>query len=349
MADESKTSSEEVQRALVASAGGSLDNLKVGTAPKPGAPAPGRVVVRVQVTGLNPVDFKMVVYSFAIKSWPAVVGCDFAGEVVQVGEGVEGLAVGDSVFGFPEIGKPGSFAEFVDVDASYVWKRPSTLSTTQASVLSVAALTAGVCLWGPTGLQLPGTIEKPTTGEELILVWGGASTAGLFALQLAAAAGYKPIAVASKKNHELVAQYGAAFAVDYHDEDVGEQIAKISDGKLRYAVDTVSAETAATVAKLLNGTAELPAKLAYIAGQLSETPEHVSASSVYLGATQSNDAQGTFVRTFVTSTLLPGLESGTLKPLPVKELNGFEGIIEGLKLLAGHKVSGTKLASKLAD
>lgn len=63
--------------------------------PKPG---PGELLIEIHAAGLNPVDWKIHDYWFSmLKSYPAVLGTDAAGIVKEVGEGVEGFAVGDKV------------------------------------------------------------------------------------------------------------------------------------------------------------------------------------------------------------------------------------------------------------
>lgn len=62
--------------------------------PRPGA---GELVVKVQAAGLNPVDWKIQATGFLVEEYPAVLGSDIAGDIYQVGEGVEGWARGDKV------------------------------------------------------------------------------------------------------------------------------------------------------------------------------------------------------------------------------------------------------------
>jgi NADPH:quinone reductase-like Zn-dependent oxidoreductase len=75
-----------------------------------------------------------------------------------------------------------------------------------------------------------------------VLVWGGASSVGLFTIQLARLSGYRVIATASPKNAELVKSSGADVVVNYRDADVVEQIKAATDGGVAYGVDTVSLE-----------------------------------------------------------------------------------------------------------
>lgn len=58
-------------------------------------------------------------------------------------------------------------------------------------------------------LNLP---SNPTKNAEPILIWGGSTSVGLYALQLLKLSGYTPIAVCSEKNFDLVKKFGAAAA-----------------------------------------------------------------------------------------------------------------------------------------
>lgn len=62
--------------------------------PKPG---PGQLLVKVKASGLNPVDWKIQKYGIIIEKFPAVNGCDAAGDVEALGEGVSGFSKGDRV------------------------------------------------------------------------------------------------------------------------------------------------------------------------------------------------------------------------------------------------------------
>ena len=69
---------------------------RVADIPMPKA-APGRVIVRNHAIAANPVDWKTQDAPSYLKTWPMVLGEDLAGEVVEVGEGVESVKKGDRV------------------------------------------------------------------------------------------------------------------------------------------------------------------------------------------------------------------------------------------------------------
>lgn len=60
-------------------------------------PGPGQVLIEVHATALNPIDTAMADIGFLITKWPTVLGCDAAGIVKKLGEGVTRVAVGDKV------------------------------------------------------------------------------------------------------------------------------------------------------------------------------------------------------------------------------------------------------------
>ena len=70
--------------------------LSVRDAPMPTA-ASGRVVIKNKAVAVNPVDWKVQDKGGFVKSWPILLGEDFAGEIVEVGEGVKHLKKGDRV------------------------------------------------------------------------------------------------------------------------------------------------------------------------------------------------------------------------------------------------------------
>jgi NADPH:quinone reductase-like Zn-dependent oxidoreductase len=74
-------------------------SLRVGSAPLP-SPGLGEIVVKNAAVAINPLDCHMQDLGVFVQQYPAVFGCDVAGVVHAVGEGVSGFKVGDRVIGY---------------------------------------------------------------------------------------------------------------------------------------------------------------------------------------------------------------------------------------------------------
>lgn len=72
--------------------------LEVRDAPLPTA-GPGEIVVKNAAIAINPVDWHMQDHGIFVQQWPAILGCDVAGEVFEVGSGVDPFQKGDRVIG----------------------------------------------------------------------------------------------------------------------------------------------------------------------------------------------------------------------------------------------------------
>lgn len=73
--------------------------LQVGDAPLPTA-GPGELVIKNAAIAINPLDCHMQDSGVFVQQWPAIFGCDIAGEVYEVGSGVERFKKGNRVIGY---------------------------------------------------------------------------------------------------------------------------------------------------------------------------------------------------------------------------------------------------------
>lgn len=206
---------------------------EVGPAPYT-QPGPDEITVRVRAVAVNPVD---AIGGFAYRlvlpwlTFPAVIGSDVAGEVVDVGANVIRLHPGDRVLGLAlgvershNRAAEGAFQRFTVLQQRMVSPIPDGLAFEQAAVLPLTLSTAASGLFEQDGLALPlPTIAPPDRGAT-VLVWGGSTSVGSNAIQLAAAAGYRVLATASPHNFEYVRSLGAASAVDYHSPRAVEEL-----------------------------------------------------------------------------------------------------------------------------
>jgi NADPH:quinone reductase-like Zn-dependent oxidoreductase len=101
----------------------------------------------------------------------------------------------------------------------------------QAAVLPIALATSAAGLFQEDGLNFPlPSAEEPKPTGKTLLVWGGASSVGSAAIQLAVAAGLTVISTASSKNFELVKSLGASAVYDYKSPTIVEDVVRAISG-----------------------------------------------------------------------------------------------------------------------
>ena len=186
--------------------------------------SPGTVVVRVAVSGVNPLDTKIRAGSAAHArvSPPAVLGLDLAGIVVEVGPGVDAFAIGDEVFGLTGgVGEvQGSLAEYAAVDADLLAPKPAALSMTEAAALPLSVVTA----W-------EGLVDRAALREgQTVLIHGGAGGVGHIAVQLAAARGATVYATGTGADLDRIRSLGAE-PIDYRTTTVEQYVASATQGE----------------------------------------------------------------------------------------------------------------------
>ncbi|MFI6444219.1 NADP-dependent oxidoreductase [Kitasatospora sp. NPDC050543] len=217
-------------RALVATAYQPLDGITLADLPRPTA-GPGEVVVRVEAAALNPLDLALItgaMKDFYPVEHPLVIGMDAAGTVVEVGPDVTGYAPGDPVLAFT--GQAGAVAEYtVAVAGPRLARRPPGLDAARAAAIPESGMTA-VCLLRAVGVG----------AGQSVLVIGATGGIGLYAVQLASAAGARVIATATPQDADYVRELGAAESIDYRTADVVQQTLALVTGGVDVVVDLIN-------------------------------------------------------------------------------------------------------------
>jgi len=186
---------------------GQPDVIQYGDLPDP-QPGAGQVLVKVRACAVNPIDTYVRAGTVAMPlTYPFIVGCDLAGEVVAVGPGVRTLAVGDRVWGSNQgvLGRQGTFAELAAVDACWLYPTPAGVSDHDA----VAAALVGITAW--LGLVPHAAVKS----GETIVVSGASGAVGSMVVQMAKLLGGRVIGVAgTDAGLARVAALGADAVVD---------------------------------------------------------------------------------------------------------------------------------------
>ncbi|EIN07977.1 zinc-binding oxidoreductase ToxD [Punctularia strigosozonata HHB-11173 SS5] len=345
-------------RALVILEGHTTAVKEVPT-PKPDA---GEILVKVVAVAQNPTDWKHVEM---VTDAGVIVGCDFAGDVVQLTEGVKGWKVGDRVSGFvhgSQYHDRGSFAEYLKVDHELAWHIPDGVSYEEAATANVGFFTAVQTLFHPKNLGLVGYPDKvPAENASWVLVFSGATSVGLYAIQLLHIVGYRVVTTTSAKNFELVKSLGADVAVDYRDADVSKKIQDATGNTLSFALDTIA--TAETQEASVKAFGPGPAKLITI--QPVQDSAKAVRDDVEFKATLLYTAAG---RAFKTSfgwelpaipedrqqvaEWLPKItelfQHGKVKPNPVKFWpGGLDAIKDGFEYMKSGKLSAEKIVYRI--
>ena len=167
---------------------------QIGEAPYT-SPSADQIVIRNRAVAMNPLEWIIQVEGNLFYGWldyPTVLGSDTAGEVVEVGSGVTRFKVGDRVLGHAvgtdkdtKSAAEGTFQEYTLVLERLAAPLPETLSFEEAATLPLAVSTASCALFEAAwlGLQLPSA--NPTPTGQTVLVWGGSTSVGSQAIQLA--------------------------------------------------------------------------------------------------------------------------------------------------------------------
>jgi len=186
-------------------------------------PGPGQVLVKIQASGVNPLDTKIRAGNggHANQPLPAVLGLDMAGTVDSIGEGVTAFRPGDEVFGMVGGvgGLQGTLAEFIVADAALLALKPKSLTMQQTAALPLVTITA----W-------EGLVDRASLGPgQTVLVHAGAGGVGYAALQIALARGARVFTTVSDDKRSIIEALGAT-AIEKN-IPVAEYVAKHTGGE----------------------------------------------------------------------------------------------------------------------
>ncbi len=205
-------------RAIVVRKPGGPEQLVWQEVPDPTA-GPGHVVVEVVATAVNRADLLQRQGHYdPPPGAPPYLGLECSGRVLEIGSGVDGWAVGDEVCALLA---GGGYAERVDVPAGQLMPLPPGIDLVTAAALPEVACTVWSNLFMLAALQ-PG---------ETVLIHGGASGIGTFAIQLAHSLGARvAVTAGSAAKLERCRELGADVLVNYRERDFVAAVRAATDG-----------------------------------------------------------------------------------------------------------------------
>ncbi|MFC4911426.1 zinc-dependent alcohol dehydrogenase family protein [Actinomadura gamaensis] len=212
-----------------------------------GEPGPGEVRIRVDAIGVNRAEalFRSGVYIEPVKAFPARLGYEAAGVVEAVGEGVEGLDLGDAVSTMPAFSQNdyGVYAERAIVPAHAVLRRPEYVSARTGAAVWMPYVTAYGALVEVGGMR-PG---------DTVVLNAASSSVGLAAIQVAERTGATAIALTrGEGKKDALLKLGAEHVVVTETEDVVERVRELTDGRgAQFVFDGVAGPGVLDLAKVV--------------------------------------------------------------------------------------------------
>ncbi|KAL1952597.1 hypothetical protein VTO42DRAFT_4704 [Malbranchea cinnamomea] len=318
----------------------------------------GYVRVKTVSVALNPTDWKHIDF---LATPGALVGCDFAGVVEEVGNNLrKEFKKGDRICGFvhgsnavqPE---DGAFAEHIVAPSHLQMRIPDNLSFQEAATLGVGIFTVGQSLYQSLKLALP---TEPIKEPVPILIYGGSTATGTLAIQFAKLSGYTVITTCSPHNFQLVKSLGADAVFDYKDPNAAAEIRKHTQNKLKFVLDTISLESSAEFCDNALSTegGEYTALLKVGIKRANVNDRSTLAYTALGEAFQFGDIHlpvipedRDFAEKFslLTEKLLAEGKIKVHKP-KINE-GGLKGVLDGLQLMREGKVSGEKLVYNVEE
>jgi putative PIG3 family NAD(P)H quinone oxidoreductase len=206
-------------RAVVITEPGEPDVLQWAEVPDP-VPGPGDVLIDVAAAGLNRADLlQRQGFYPPPPGAPPYPGMECSGRIIEAGPEVTGWAPGDEVCALLA---GGGYAEKVAVPAGHVMPVPDGVGVTESAALPEAACTVYSNVY---------QVGHLAEGETL-LVHGGASGIGTFAIQLAKATGARVITTAgSPEKLSRCRELGADDVISYRDQDFVEVVKDVTGGE----------------------------------------------------------------------------------------------------------------------
>ncbi|KAH6670658.1 chaperonin 10-like protein [Halenospora varia] len=311
------------------------------------SPGPGQLVIENHAVPLHPGDWKLAKGIIPIPlKYPAILGNYVAGFVHDIGKGVTRFKKGDRVLSMS--------AQAVRNDHRFGAHQRFTLSIETFTVHIgethfEEATSASIVYAAMSALVLHLNLERPSKDvllkDEKVLIWGGGSSIGFYAVQIAAQAGYKVITTASDRAKASLEAAGAAKVLDYHSTTIFDDLLKFGPYKAIFGASESAADQV-VIGKLLaaQGGGKFLSTMGVRPGVV--LPEGVTGFFVQYMDDYLKSENVEYTKWVFWEYLEGGLVSGSLKLGDVEVLGGLSKLAEGLRKLEAGEVRDKKLVIK---
>ncbi|KAJ5099675.1 hypothetical protein N7532_006676 [Penicillium argentinense] len=314
--------------------------LVLGRRPIP-EPNGNQVLVRIITAGINPHDQKGRDRGVLVENYlpHAILANDISGIVEKIGPDVQKFSVGDRVVGQSNILSGGpdqaGLQQFCILDANFAAHIPHHISFDMAATFPVNAIASFIALFSSSGLDLAPKFlgHDLDYAKEAIVIIGGGSNSGKFALQFSRLAGFGKIIATAKvriDGGQSLRDFGATHIIDREAADVEDQIRAMVGDELLYAFDTVNGAYSGGVshrlALSLLSTTKKGSLVTLVRGEadpaIAATKTAGFKKNQVLGV---SDLHQELAAKFWRE--LPGwIENGELKPLDFQVIDGLDAM-----------------------
>ena len=235
-------------------------------------PKAGQILIKNKAVAINPFDWiiqEIGSTAFRWLKYPLVLGSDTAGEVIAVGPDVSRFNVGDRVIGHAvgtdqdvNSSSQSAFQEYTILRENMSTPIPDSMTFEEGAVLPLAVSTASTGLFQSDQLALTYPTLNSIPNNKVVLIWGGSTSVGSNAIQLAKSAGYTVVTTASPHNFEYVKSLGADMVFDYKDNTTTQKVISYLKGKElagTLAIGTGSSDKRLAIVHQTNGSKRLAA------------------------------------------------------------------------------------------
>jgi NADPH:quinone reductase-like Zn-dependent oxidoreductase len=315
------------------------------------SPSTNELVIKTKAIALNPADGAVQRLGILLKDYPAILGCDVAGEVVEVHPSLADVYhVGDRVIGAASCLNRkedkycySAFQEYVVLKLPSIAKIPEEVAYEDAAVLPLGINTAASCLFmdKTLGLKTPSIDGTNASQGKTLLVWGASSSVGSCGVQMATHAGYEVVGVASKRNHEMIKGLGASVCFDQSDPTLVDDIVTYLNGK-----EVVGAYSAIASDSALNAMCEILDRSGgrKLVASVRPGAEEKATKGVKIITNFATDIASSDIGRTIWQWLSKAMEEDRIKYMPQSEVvgKGLEHVQQAVDLLA-KGVSAKKL------